>query len=623
MIMNETEKLDYRVRIGEPEPLGTVEKGRKLVNIAIMVDGDEKCSLILYKKGTSKIATEIPFTEDMRHGNVFAMEIEGIPSNEFEYAFRIGNIIKQDPFAKIINGSEVWGETDKHITAGVYRGKYDWEDDKSPDISFEDSIIYRLHVRGFTKSKFSGVKHKGTFKGLAEKIPYIKSLGITMVELMPAYEFNEIFKGRRASSEPRVKHSEEQPKLNYWGYCEGNYFAPKAAYASSKVKGAAIREFKDMVKAFHKNGIEVAMEFYFPENINPYLIYQCFRFWVREYHIDGIHCNIPAGMRDMIQKDPYLSRTKLMNYGWNEEKLYVRKHLAEYNDVFMDIARCFLKGDEGRTADMAFRFRYNPVSAATINYMASNDTLTMMDMLSYSRSHNEANNEDNRDGRKVNNSWNCGFEGETKRRAVCTLRKKQIKNAFLMLLLSQGTPMIYAGDEFGHTCRGNNNPYCQDNEISWLNWNLVKKNKEILEFVKEVIQFRKAHPILHLPKQMQGRDYHALGIPDISYHSEKTWTLDTDVFNRHFGVMLFGNYSRLFGHNDDNTIFIAFNMHWEEQKIGIPKAGKRQKWKMVFNTSGNEEVEIKNRMLVVPPRTAVVMENSEIGKEENEKNNKK
>ena len=324
MIMNETEKLDYRVRIGEPEPLGTVEKGRKLVNIAIMVDGDEKCSLILYKKGTSKIATEIPFTEDMRHGNVFAMEIEGIPSNEFEYAFRIGNIIKQDPFAKIINGSEVWGEKDKHITAGVYRGKYDWEDDKSPDISFEDSIIYRLHVRGFTKSKFSGVKHKGTFKGLAEKIPYIKSLGITMVELMPAYEFNEIFKGRRASSEPRVKHSEEQPKLNYWGYCEGNYFAPKAAYASSKVKGAAIREFKDMVKAFHKNGIEVAMEFYFPENINPYLIYQCFRFWVREYHIDGIHCNIPAGMRDMIQKDPYLSRTKLMNYGWNEEKLYVR-----------------------------------------------------------------------------------------------------------------------------------------------------------------------------------------------------------------------------------------------------------------------------------------------------------
>lgn len=192
-----------------------------------------------------------------------------------------------------------------------------------------------------------------------------------------------------------------------------------------------------------------------------------------------------------------------------------------------------------------------------------------------------------------------------------------------MLLLSQGTPMIYAGDEFGHTCRGNNNPYCQDNEISWLNWNLVKKNKEILEFVKEVIQFRKAHPILHLPKQMQGRDYHALGIPDISYHSEKTWTLDTDVFNRHFGVMLFGNYSRLFGHNDDNTIFIAFNMHWEEQKIGIPKAGKRQKWKMIFNTSGNEEVEIKNRMLVVPPRTAVVMENSEIGKEENEKNNKK
>lgn len=622
MIMNETEKIDYKVRIGEPEPLGTVEKGRKLINIAIMVDGDEKCSLILYKKGTSKIATEIPFTEDMRHGNVFAMEIEGISASEFEYSFRIGNNIKIDPFAKIINGSENWGVKRENVTAGVYRGKYDWEDDKSPEIPFEDSIIYRLHVRGFTKSKFSRVKHKGTFKGVAEKIPYLKELGITMVELMPAYEFDELITSKRAAFEPRIKDNEEHVGINYWGYCRGNYFTPKTSYASSKVKGASIREFKDMVKEFHKNNIEVAMEFYFPEDTNPYLIYQCFRFWVKEYHIDGIHCNIPDGMRDMIQKDPYMSRTKLMNYGWNEEKLYVKKHLAEYNDVFMDVSRCFLKGDEGRTADMAFRFRYNPSSAATVNYMANNDTLTMMDMLSYSRSHNEDNKEENRDGRKMNYSWNCGFEGETKRKRVCALRKKQMKNAFAMLLLSQGTPMIYAGDEFGHTCKGNNNPYCQDNEISWINWNLLKRNREIVEYVKELISYRKQHPILHLPKQMECRDYHALGIPDISYHSEKTWTLDTDVFNRHFGVMLFGNYSRLFGHNDDKTIFIAFNMHWEEQKIGIPKAEKKSKWKVVFNTSGNDNVEIKNRMLIVPPRTTIVMENSEIGKDENGKKKK-
>lgn len=607
--MGKTEELCYRVRIGEPEPLGTVEKGRKLINIAIIADDDSKCSLIIYKKGTLDIATEIPFTEDMRYGNVYAMEIEGISAGDFEYAFRIGNTIKQDSFANLINGTAVWGSDTGIITSGVYRGKYDWKGDKPLNHLFEETVIYRLHVRGFTKSKFSKVKHKGTFKGIVEKIPYLKELGINMIELMPAYEFNEIMKSRQSVSEPRVKKHryEDKVKLNYWGYCEGNYFTPKASYASSKVKGAAIREFKDMVKELHRNDIEIAMEFYFPDNINPYLIYQCFRFWVKEYHIDGIHCNIPEGIRDMIQKDPYLSRTKLMSYGWNRERVYGNKHLAEYNDVYMNVARCFLKGDEGRCVDMAYRFKYNPDYAATINYMATNNTFTMMDMISYSRSHNEDNGENNRDGSRINNSWNCGFEGETKRKGVCALRKKQIKNAFAMLLLSQGTPMIYAGDEFGHTCRGNNNPYCQDNEISWINWNLLNRNKELFSFVKEMIRFRKEHPILHLPKQMRGKDYHALGIPDISYHSEKTWTLDTDVLARHFGVMLYGRYSRLFGYNDDSTIFIAFNMHWEEQRIGLPTAGKDCKWSIVFNTS-KEKSEIKNRMLLIPPRTTVVLE---------------
>ena len=617
IIMNKTDELCYRVRVGEPEPLGTLEKGRKLINIAIIADGDDKCSLILYKKGTLNIATEIPFTEDMRYGNVYAMEIEGIATSDFEYAFRIGSTIVQDPFANIINGTSVWGKTPAITTSGVYRGKYDWQGDKPLNHSYEDTIIYRIHVRGFTKSKFSKVKHKGTFKGIVEKIPYLKELGINMVELMPAYEFNEIMKNSFPVSEPRAMKfkQDEKVKLNYWGYCEGNYFTPKASYASSKKRGAAIKEFKDMVRELHKNDIEVTMEFYFPEYINPYLIYQCFRFWVREYHIDGIHCNISEGMRDMIQKDPYLSRTKLMSYGWNEEKVYSKKHLAEYNDAFMSVARCFLKGDEGRTADMAERFRYNPGYAAVINYMSTNDTFSMMDMVSYSRNHNEANDEDNRDGRKLNYSWNCGFEGETKRKGVCALRMKQIKNAFALLLLSQGTPMIYAGDEFGHTCKGNNNPYCQDNEISWINWNLLNRNKEIYEFVKELIRFRKEHPILHLSKQMQGKDYHALGMPDISYHSEKTWTLDRDVLVRHFGVMMYGKYSRLFGQNDDSTIFIAFNMHWEEQKVGLPTAGKDCKWKILFNTSVKEKCEIKNRMLEIPPRTTVVLESVKVRKE--------
>ena len=610
-------ELNYRVRVGEPEPLGTYEKSRKLINIAIMASGDEKYSLIIYKKGTTKIATEIPFTEDMRFGSVYAMEIEGISSAEFEYAFRVGNVIKQDPFAKLMNGTSVWGEEHPLKTSGVYKSQYDWEGDKPLYHPFEETIVYRLHVRGFTKSKYSKVKSKGTFKGLVEKIPYLKELGITMIELMPAYEFEEVIQSSVEKSEPRVKRHPNRnvaPKLNYWGYCEANYFVPKNSYAHSKMKGGAIKEFKDMIKEFHKNDIEVAMEFFFEEETNPYLIYQCFRYWVKEYHIDGIHCNIHPGMCDMIQKDPYLSRTKLMRYGWNDEKLYGRKHLAEYNDVFMDVARCFLKGDEGRVSDMAYRFRYNPATAATINYIATNDTLSVNDMVSYGRCHNELNGENNRDGRKYNYNWNCGFEGETKRKTVVTLRNKQRKNAFSMLLLSQGTPMIYAGDEFGNTTGGNNNPYCQDNEISWTDWKLQKKNKDLFEFVKELINYRKEHPVIHLPKQMLCKDYHAFGMPDLSYHSDRTWTLDMDPYVRHFGVMLNGKYSRLYGQNEDKIIFIAFNMHWEEQKIGLPRMGKGKGWEVVFNTSGTQKSAIENRMLVVPPRTTVVLECVDIDK---------
>lgn len=606
--MNLDNELTYKVRIGEPEPLGTSMKGRKSINIALMAQEDKKYSLIIYKKGSIKVATEIPFTEDMRFGNIYAMEIEGIPVNEFEYAFRADNMIIQDPFAKVINGASVWGEEHTEKSAGVYHSSYDWQGDKPLNHPFEESVIYRLHVRGFTKSKYSKARCKGTFKGLMEKIPYLKELGITMVELMPAYEFDEMQIDMFSSSEPRVKMAKPDKKINYWGYCQANYFAPKSAYAWSKTKGGAIKEFKDMIKEFHRNDIEVAMEFYFDESINPHLIYQCFRFWVKEYHIDGIHCNVNSGISDMIQRDPYLSRTKLMRYGWNDEKLYGYKHLAEYNDTFMDVTRCFLKGDEGRVADMAFRMRYNPNSAATINYIASNDTLSLYDTVSYSRCHNEDNGEDNRDGRRLNYNWNCGFEGDTKRKAVVTLRQKQMKNAFALLLLSQGTPMIYAGDEFGHSCGGNNNPYCQDNETSWTNWRLLRKNNELFTFVKDLIAYRKEHPILHLSKQMSCKDHRAFGMPDMSYHSEKTWTLDTDNLTRHFGVMLYGKYSRLYGYNGDCTLFFGINMHWEEQRIGVPRTKKNQGWEVVFNTSVTDNPEIENRMLVVPPRSIVVLE---------------
>ncbi len=613
--MGRVDDIEYTIRAGEPVPLGAEEVGRKAVNFAIMAPGEEVCSLLLYRKNTTKILTEIPLTDDMRFGDVYAVLVEGIKAGDCDYAYRIGGNVEQDPFATLINGGGEWGDKDKEYTSGIADNRYDWEGDRTLCRKFEDTIIYRMHVRGFTKNKFSGVKHKGTFKGIVEKIPYLKELGITMVELMPAYEFDEVVKKKESYINPKYRDIEENAeniKIDYWGYCEGNYFTPKVSYSSAKGRGGAVREFKDMVKALHRNGIEVAMEFYFPENVNPSLIQECFRYWVRKFHIDGIHCNIQPGIRDMIQKDPYLSKTKLMDYGWNQEKVYAMKHLAEYNDEFMNVARCFLKGDESRVADMVYRMRYNPISAATVNYIANNNTFTVYDNVVYGRKHNEINGENNKDGRELEYSWNCGYEGETRRKKVRELRIRQIKNIFTILLMSQGTPMIFAGDEFCNSRGGNNNSYCQDNEISWTSWNAKKKNEEIFQYVKFLIDFRKKHSIVHVSSQMQMRDFRALGIPDMSFHSDKTWVLDVGCFCRQFGMMLNGKYSVIYGNDEERTVYIAYNMHWEERSLGLP-GNDDSVWDIEACTNTTDKPEISGRMLQMPPRTSAIITREEKG----------
>lgn len=610
-------EMKYKVKVGQPIPLGATKTANG-INIAVIVDGKEEknLSVILYKKGTLEVVTEIAFTTDMRFGKVYAMCIQGLSLNEFDYNYRIGNVVKTDSYAVMINGGQVFGENNAACkTSAVFEDKFQWDDDIRPGIRFSDSIIYRLHVRGFTMNRYSKVRKKGTFAGIIEKIPYLKELGINMVELMPAYEFNE-------------NSGMKDGKVNYWGYTDADYLMPKVAYSYKKNAKSAINEFKTMVKELHKNGIEVCMEFAFDNHITPNYMIDCFRHWVIHYHIDGIHCNMRDDMRGAVSADPYLTDTKIISYGFENDDFSERKHLGESNRVFMNVARKFLKGDEGQVGDMAFRIRYNKKYAQAINYIANNDTLTMMDMVSYGRKHNEANGEYNKDGIEDNYSWNCGFEGETKRKNVTALRQRQLKNAIGLVMLSQGTPMIYAGDEFGNSCGGNNNPYCQDNDVSYLDWRLVHKNKTYLEFVKKLIQFRKEHNILHLERPMMLKDYYSLGMPDMSYHSDKTWSLSSDVLSRHFGVMLYGKYCKLCGREPEENLFIAFNMHWEEQKIGLPAAGKGKEWKQVLSTDDTYEAVIEDgrkklaRMVVVPPRSILILESYEVGNDD-EKREKK
>ncbi len=609
--MVETNKLNYKVRIGTPMTLGAM-KTNAGINFAVMVSEKEeqRCSVILYKKGTLDIVTEVVFTDEMKFGKVYAMCLQGISITEFDYNYRIGNHVITDPYAVMINGGNIFGENDSASkTSAVYQDKFNWENDIKPGIDFSDSIVYKLHVRGFTKSRYSKTRKKGTFAGIIEKIDYLKGLGITMIELMPAYEFNE-------------NDNMKNGKINYWGYTDADYFMPKVAYSQKKDAKSAIHEFKTMVKEMHKNGIEVCMEFAFGRDVTPNYMIDCFRHWVINYHIDGIHCNMGDDIRGAISSDPYLSDTKIISYGFESDDFSVHKHLGESNRVFMNTVRKFLKGDEGQVNDMAFRLKYNKEYAAPVNYVASNDTFTMMDMVSYAIKHNEENNEYNRDGMEDNNSWNCGFEGDTKRKSVVSLRMRQLKNAMCLLMLSQGTPMIYAGDEFGNSCRGNNNPYCQDNDISYLDWRLIEKNEEYHEFVKELIAFRKEHNILHMEVPMQLKDYRSLGMPDMSFHSEKTWSLEYDVLRREFGVMLYGKYCKLCGKKVEENIYMAFNMHWENKKLGLPTAGKNKEWKQVFCTDNTYNAVIEDgrikvaRTIEVPHRSVLVLVSQDIPESE-------
>lgn len=611
MDMANKKELKYKIKPGNPMMLGA-NKTNEGINFSLMLGAkDEKpCSLILYEKGTKKVKAEITFTSDMWYGNICTMCLSGMNPGDFDYNYRVGNKIITDPYATIINGAANFGENDKtKKTSGVYVDKFKWEDDRKPMHPFEDSIIYRLNVRGFTMDRYSKVKKKGTFLGITEKIDYLKELGITMVELMPAYEFNE-------------NDGMKKGKVNFWGYTSADYLMPKVAYSWKKDAKGAINEFKTMVKKLHDNDIEVCMEFSFREGISPAYMIDCFRYWVIHYHIDGIHCNMSDDIRGAVSADPYLSNTKIISYGFDHPNYAANKNLGEYNDVFMNITRKFLKGDEGMTGDMAFRVRYNKEFATPVNFVATNNTFTMMDMVSYSTKHNDDNGEHGRDGRDDNYSWNCGIEGSSKSKKVKEFRIRQVKNSFAMLLLSQGAPLIYAGDEFGNSAGGNNNPYCQDNEVSYVNWNNKKKYREIFDFVKFLIQFRKEHAMLHLKNMPKTNDFRSIGTPEMSYHSDRTWALNTDLFTRHFAYMLNGSYNKIYHKREDESLYIAFNMYWEESKFGVPTAGKGKDWKLVFCTDEKDKVllDSKNvkhsRTLILPQRSVAVLMSEDMEEEE-------
>ena len=583
------------------------------------------CSLLLFvkedkngKEARFREVQNIPFPEEGKTGHVWSMTLKGA-FDDLYYAFEADGTRFSDPYGRSFAGRERWGRLShakRLLLTPVAEPEFDWQGDRPLHIPYEDSIVYRAHVRGLTKHASSGTEHRGTFRGVVDKIPYFKELGITTLELLPPVEFQEVMMPENVEGNP-YGMCEPTGRLNYWGYAKAGMFAPKASYADPGTN--PVTEFKYMVRELHKAGLEVVPELYFSGKEVPEFVLETVRFWVREYHVDGIHLTGYAPTV-LLAKDPYLADTKLWALSWEAEKPAAgeKKHLGEYNDGFLIDMRRALKGDEEQMSSLIYRNRRNPAETGVLNFMAGTNGFTMMDMVSYDQKHNEANGENNRDGSDYNYSWNCGAEGHVRKKKIQELRSRQLRNAMLLLFLSQGTPVLLAGDEFGNSQNGNNNAYCQDNEISWLNWNLNKWDQALLDFVKHVIAFRKAHPVFHMEQEPRVMDYLACGHPDISYHGVNAWQPEFENFRRQIGILYCGAYAKKPNGENDDFFFVIFNMHWEPHSFALPNLPKNLVWSLAFDTSdsaaggyyeeGQERQILNQKNYMVPSRSVLVFQ---------------
>lgn len=624
-------------------PLGVCfqQSGMHIAAVCRMSEGGQKAEefgVILYDR-RHRDGVKIPFPKESRVGSVYAMLLKGYHDKTCSYLFYCGERIWQDPYCKKIENSYKYGVVKDTLPRCMAPDEsYDWGDDQTLGFSYENMILYALHVRGFTKHRSSGVKCKGTYQGIVEKIPYLKELGITSLLLMPAYEFDEIMEQDNAACMMTLEQaaasykqlpaqaetvSSKEPgqteaknwKVNYWGYQKGLYYIPKSGYAYGK---DAVTEYKDMVKALHGNGIEVLMQFYFPKEITPTDMVEILKYWVLEYHMDGFHVlgmDLPV---DMFAMDPLLSDTKILttqSYHPDSGDSMRKKRLVGWlSESFMYDMRRVLKSDENMINSLIFHMRNNSAEAGVINYIAKWEGMRLMDLVSYDRKHNEQNGEDNQDGTDYNCSWNCGVEGKSRRRNITDLRLRQMKNALSLVFLSQGTPLLYSGDEFGNTQEGNNNPYCQDNAIAWVKWNQAKESGQLLEYTKMLIKLRRSHPILHSGFMLRGMDYLPCGYPDISFHGREAWRPDTGPSSRVIGILYCGQYGEICERKDDALFYIGINLHWKPHHLGLPQPPKGKGWVLYSSTdseknpveTGTKEAVEALQEICVGPRTIVI-----------------
>jgi isoamylase len=651
---------------GRPLPLGAVPISDG-VNFALFCRHGTTVSLvILPETGGTTPTAEFPLdAKQHRTGDHWHIRVHGLPE-VFCYGWRVDGPngpldrydpkrILIDPAATMLSGGERWAatcESDPERTSrrSLFRrtGEYDWRDDTPPLTPIEDTVIYELHVRGFTCDRSSKVAQPGTFAALVEKIPYLKWLGITAVELLPVHEFDEC-------DCPFVNPESGEKLTNFWGYNTIAFAAPKAAFAATAAEHNQVREFRDMVRAFHDAGIEVYLDvvfnhtgegtdsgrtfsfrgldnaiYYMLDGKGQYrnysgcgntvncnhsvvrnLLMDCLRYWCGSMHVDGFRFDLASILgRDKngdvlahppvleeISEDGVLASAKLIAEPWDASGLYqvgrfpFGKRWSEWNGQYRDDVRSFWKG-EGQAGPLATRlcgsmdlYSENDRSPLhSVNFVTCHDGFTLNDLVSYDRKHNLANGEQNRDGSNDNRSWNSGVEGPSDDPAIIALRQRRAKNMMATLLLSQGVPMLLAGDEFLRTQGGNNNAWCQDNAISWVDWSLAESNADFLRFTRELIHLRKRHPSLRRRTFFRG---------DTGKRSDIVWHgLQPHKPQFDSRTLVFAIDGSLADRGVDCDWLIAAHAGDTGVTLTLPKSPSGQPWRCVVDTAAASPADI-------------------------------
>ena len=655
----------YDTEPGSQYPPGATAKTNG-VNFSVFSRNAEEVELRLYENADATKPFQIisldpninrtfffwhVFVADLKPGIHYTWRVKG-PGETRYTGFRFNTDYELlDPWAKAIN-DDLWNRTDslktksslgKSMRGVVISDDYDWEQDKPINHAMQDSIIYELHVGGFTLHPSSKVKHPGTFSGLIEKIPYIKELGVTDIELMPIMAFDEqdVPAGVTARG-----------LKNYWGYSTHSFFSPHPRYCSQQNTNNHANQFRDMVKSFHQADIGVILDvvlnhtsegnehgptinfkglfneiFYHLDehdkrrfrdytgcgntiNCNHPLVTRflmnCLAYWVEKMHVDGFRFDLAsvfsrgenghplynAAMPWNIEFSRTLAHTKVIAEAWDAAGLYQvgafpGYRWSEWNGRYRDVVRRFVRGDKGIISEVATCIagssdlyqQEGKLPINSINFVTCHDGFTLHDLVSYNHKHNEHNGEDNRDGHNDNLSWNCGIEGPTGNTKIATLRKQQAKNLMSILFLSQGVPMIQAGDEILRSQRGNNNSYCQNNELTWFNWEQLEQQYDMFRFTKEIIAFRKRHACLRRTRFLTGEQTGNSPIPDITWHGPR---LNEPLWDDPDAQIL--AYTLAAAKSNESHLHIIMNMSGATYQSQLPKIDKL-KWCLAIDTS--------------------------------------